>query len=180
VTPTPAFTAYATGMVVTFKADVANTAGATLNVNALGAKTLVDRTGTALETGAILAGQMVQAAYDGTNFQVLSPLQSPTQMIKAWVSFDASSGTPTIDSSFNVASITDHGTGEFTVVFTTAFADTKYAVVALAGNNDAATQEYVQPWTVGGKAAGSYRFRVWNGVALSDAAQVSLIFIGAR
>jgi hypothetical protein len=45
---------------------------------------------------------------------------------KAWVNFDGT-GTPAIRASYNVSSITDNGTGDYTVNFTTAFADVNYA-----------------------------------------------------
>lgn len=73
VTLTPAPLAYTTGMTVRFKANTLNTGTATLNVNSLGAITL-KKFGTTnnLETGDILAGQIVEVIYDGTNFQLLS------------------------------------------------------------------------------------------------------------
>lgn len=72
VTLAPAPTAYFTGMVVKFKANTLNTGACTLNVNSLGAKTLKKNYNSDLVTGDILAGQIVIAIYDGTNFQVLS------------------------------------------------------------------------------------------------------------
>jgi hypothetical protein len=47
---------------------------------------------------------------------------------KAWVNFNGT-GTVAIRASFNVTSITDNGTGDYTVNFTTAFADTNYSYV---------------------------------------------------
>jgi len=44
---------------------------------------------------------------------------------KAWVNFNGT-GTVAIRASFNVTSITDNGTGDYTVNFTNAFADTSY------------------------------------------------------
>lgn len=73
VTLAPAPTAYFTGMVVKFKANTLNTGAATLNVNSLGAKDIKKNYNTALETGDILANQLVAVIYDGTNFQMLSP-----------------------------------------------------------------------------------------------------------
>lgn len=70
VTLTPAPVAYVTGMTIRMKTDVANTGAATVNVNGLGAKSIVKNISTALETGDILAGQVVQLVYDGTNFQL--------------------------------------------------------------------------------------------------------------
>ena len=46
---------------------------------------------------------------------------------KAWVNFNGT-GTVAIRASGNVSSITDNGTGNYTVNFTTAFADANYAV----------------------------------------------------
>jgi hypothetical protein len=64
-------TGYYAGMKVKFKAANTNTGAATLNVNSLGAKAIVRPDGaTALTAGAIVAGQMVEATYDGTNFQM--------------------------------------------------------------------------------------------------------------
>lgn len=44
----------------------------------------------------------------------------------AWVNFNGT-GTVAIRSSYNVSSITDNGTGDYTVNFTTALADANYA-----------------------------------------------------
>ncbi len=74
ITLVPAPTAYTTGMVVNFTAGTLNTGAATLNVNGLGAKSLVRNFNVALVTGDILAGQAITAIYDGTNFQMQSPV----------------------------------------------------------------------------------------------------------
>jgi hypothetical protein len=50
---------------------------------------------------------------------------------RAWISFDASSGTPTIEAKGNVSSITDHGIGQFTFNFTNSFPDANYCVVGM-------------------------------------------------
>ena len=51
-------------------------------------------------------------------------------LCRAWVNFDGT-GTVAIRASFNVSSITDNGTGQYTVNFTNAFADANYAGVAM-------------------------------------------------
>ena len=48
---------------------------------------------------------------------------------RAWVNFNGT-GTVAIRASFNVSSITDNGTGDFTVNFTTVLADANYSVVS--------------------------------------------------
>ena len=58
---------------------------------------------------------------------------------KAWVNFNGT-GTVAIRASFNVSSITDNGTGDYTVNFTTALADANYVTVGTAlspSNGDA-------------------------------------------
>jgi len=76
ITVTPAPNDYDVGDTYTFKADVANTGAATLNVNGLGAKSIVKLYNNALVTGDILAGQIVRVSYDGTNFQMLSQVST--------------------------------------------------------------------------------------------------------
>lgn len=51
---------------------------------------------------------------------------------KAWVNFNGS-GTVAIRASFNVSSITDNGTGDYTVNLTNAMSDANFAVVSLGG-----------------------------------------------
>ena len=50
------------------------------------------------------------------------------QLAKAWVNFNGT-GTVAIRDDFNISSITDNGTGLYTVNFTTAMANTDYAVL---------------------------------------------------
>jgi len=52
---------------------------------------------------------------------------TPAFAVRAWVNFNGQ-GTVAIRDSGNVSSITDGGTGTFTINFTTAFADVNYAV----------------------------------------------------
>lgn len=77
ITLTPAITAYVTGAHYRFKANTANTGAATININSVGAITIVKVAGgitTALATNDILAGQWVDLVYDGTNMQMQSLL----------------------------------------------------------------------------------------------------------
>ena len=58
---------------------------------------------------------------------------APLYMCRAWVNFNGT-GTVAIRGSGNVSSITDNGTGQYSVNMTTAMPDTNYA--ALSGNGD--------------------------------------------
>jgi hypothetical protein len=56
---------------------------------------------------------------------------APIYACRAWVNFNGQ-GTPAIRASGNVSSITDNGTGRFTVNLTTAMSDANYAVIVSA------------------------------------------------
>jgi hypothetical protein len=71
---TPALTAYSAGMSVIFTPANNTTGAATININALGAKSIVRGDGTALESGDLQASTSHVLVYDGTNFVVLNPL----------------------------------------------------------------------------------------------------------
>jgi hypothetical protein len=61
---------------------------------------------------------------------------APAYAARAWVNFNGTS-TVAIRASGNVSSITDNGTGSYTVNFTTAMPDTNYAVAVTARRIDA-------------------------------------------
>lgn len=65
---------------------------------------------------------------------------------RAWVNFNGT-GTVAIRASFNVSSITDNGTGNFTVNFTNAMADANYVVqtVSQLASSQANWSDQAQP-----------------------------------
>ena len=73
ITLSPALTAYAAGLQIIFKAATANTGAASLNVNGLGAKTIVKAVSTTLSDNDILANMLCVVVYDGTNFVLMNP-----------------------------------------------------------------------------------------------------------
>lgn len=66
-----------------------------------------------------------------------SPGNPPHYACRAWVNFNGT-GTVAIRESGNVSSITDNGTGDYTVNFTTAMPDANFAAIVTAGGNAAA------------------------------------------
>ena len=68
--------------------------------------------------------QNTSAAHSST------PEQIAQGRAKAWCRFTVSGGTPSINDSFNISSITDNGTGDFDFVFATAMANGNYAAVS--------------------------------------------------
>jgi hypothetical protein len=61
----------------------------------------------------------------GVTFPDSTSMQTGQQACKAWVNFNGT-GTVAIRGSYNVSSITDNGTGDYTVNFTTDMPDTNY------------------------------------------------------
>ena len=100
---------------------------------------------------------------------------------KAWINFNGT-GTPAIRSSYNVLSITDNGSGNYTINFVNALADANYCVVA----------NYVQ--SSGGSTATGWQAKVYaqttagfsistggdgtSGGSLGDAAIVTAVVFG--
>jgi hypothetical protein len=60
---------------------------------------------------------------------------APSYLCRAWVNFNGT-GTPAIRASANVTSLTDNGTGDYTVNLTTAMPDANYAVVTGGKQDD--------------------------------------------
>ncbi len=72
LTPTTALIAYGTKMLVEFTPNATNTGASTLNISALGAKNIYSVAGAALTAGDLVSGCYYLAAYDGTQFRLLS------------------------------------------------------------------------------------------------------------
>jgi hypothetical protein len=64
-----------------------------------------------------------------TKFQDTNGVESG-RLCRAWVNFNGT-GTVAIRDSFNVASITDNGTGNYTVNFDVAMADANYSICGM-------------------------------------------------
>lgn len=105
---------YTSGLAVNFKANTANIAAATLDVNGLGAKALkktVNGATSDLSSSDILASQMVHAIYDGTNFQMLSPVApvktSVLVLQKIFAAIAGTSGTTSFPTDNTTPVVTD-------------------------------------------------------------------------
>lgn len=138
------------------------------------ARTIAAGTGLTVTDGDGVAGNPTLAANvasqaeaeAGTdNAKLMTPLRlrnalnaagsAPTYACRAWVNFNGT-GTVAIRASGNVSSITDNGTGDYTVNFATAMPDANYAVHAQA-NVSATTAGLVWSPGVHNLAAGSVR-----------------------
>jgi hypothetical protein len=77
--------------------------------------------------GAITSAKLGSNAIDTQALSLFNASGSaPVYACRAWVNFDGT-GTPAIRASGNVTSITDNGTGNYTINFTTAMPDVNYS-----------------------------------------------------
>jgi uncharacterized protein (AIM24 family) len=92
--------------------------------------TLPDASGTLATTADSITQTQLATALNASG-------SAPIYACRAWVNFNGT-GTVAIRASGNVSSITDNGTGDYTVNFTTAMTDANYAALA-SGKFDATT-----------------------------------------
>ena len=97
------------------------------------------------------------------------------RIAKAWVNFNGT-GTVAINGSYNVSSITDDGTGDYDINFSTALADTNYAVVGTVGGSNIVEFKRDQNETRTTSKAGVYCLNGSN--ALADGPHIEAIVFG--
>tara|TARA_R110002074_G_scaffold341775_1_gene512299 strand:+ start:192 stop:593 length:402 start_codon:yes stop_codon:yes gene_type:complete len=83
------------------------------------------------------------------------------RMAKAWCNLNGS-GTVSINSSYNISSITDNGTGDYTANFSTAFSNANYALTIAGGQNATTNSGGDEVVASDGFATGSVRIRTYS------------------
>jgi len=97
-----------------------------------------------------------------------STVFSNAGIAKAWVNFNGT-GTVAIRASFNVSSITDNGTGNYTVNFATAMQDVNYSIGSSVSYADAGGANRAINNIDGGiYSTFSVQFLVQNGVGSNE------------
>lgn len=157
--------AYTNGMVVRFKPGNVNTGASTVNVASLGVKSIKKADGsTDPAAGELEASKDISLIYDGTYFRIYTPatpIQAASQAeletgssttvftspgrqqyhasaCKVWILFNGT-GTVSITNSYNVTSITDHATGDYTITFTNALNTSNFATAVFASADPTVT-----------------------------------------
>lgn len=101
---------------------------------------------------------------------------------KAWLYFSVSGGSPSIDGSFNIDSITDNGTGDWTVNIATDLSAATYAVAfASRGTSSANAGILTENSATPTRTAGTLRISgvtLGASVAVADTPSNSCIFFG--
>jgi hypothetical protein len=96
---------------------------------------------TKIQSLGITDGTIVNADINASAAITLAKL-SGVNDAKAWVNFNGT-GTVAIAASFNVSSITDNGTGDYTVNFTTAMSDSNFCSLCFSGDTPAAVHSLI-------------------------------------
>ena len=96
----------------------------------------------------------------------------PAYFARAWVNFNGT-GVVAIRSSGNVTSISDNGTGDYTVNFTTAMPDANYAVAGSCGNADTSVSIFQSAYG-SAQTASACRVSTEGGFSNIDRAWVSV------
>ena len=78
VSPSPAFPGYSAGQEINVLITNANTGAVTINVSGAGVRDVRALGGTALDSGALVVGQVAKLVYDGTRFLLVNAAFAPT------------------------------------------------------------------------------------------------------
>ena len=122
-------------------------------------------------------GTVKATAFQGDG-SALTGISSGAGSVEAWVNFDGT-GTPSIRDSGNVSSISDNGTGYYTVNFTSSLANASYAVTGMAKKNDSNTDGYISMGgtSVPNPGTGACRVYTFGGSSEHDCKYVCVAFI---
>ena len=104
---------------------------------------------------------------------------SKKQLAKAWVKFDGKTGsTATVKDSYGITSVVRNSTGDYTVTFSSAFANTNYLMVASC-KGDSSIGIYASEHLTVSPTTTTIRVQTWYGYAsasLLDSPAISLAF----
>ncbi len=123
------------------------------------------KTGSSATTAMTISGSTQAVTLAGSLVMGSSTLAAPTGsapafMARAWVNFNGT-GTPAIRASGNVSSITDNGTGDYTINFTTAMPDANYAASCICTDDSAANRGINLQGTSANVTASSFRINIF-------------------
>lgn len=136
-----------------------------------------------LDNNSVTSAKIVDGTIAAADLTGAQSGSAPIFGARAWVNFNGT-GTVAIRASGNVSSITDNGTGDYTVNFTTALPDANYAIagnIESAGGNSALLQASAGMGTAPSgaqRSTSSCRILTTSSSStLTDAAAISVFFI---
>ena len=122
------------------------------------------------DTATLGSGADIKAAINASG-------TAPIYAARAWVNFDGSSGTiGTGRGSGNVSSVTDHGTGDYTINFTTDMPDANYCIAGSSGGQNSTSNGAVYQYDQStAKSKSLFRILIiTTGGAATDTPQVAI------
>ena len=102
-----------------------------------GSGTITGLSAGGLPDSSIVTADIANAAITAAKLDGAQSGSAPIYAARAWVNFNGT-GTVAIRASGNVSSITDNGTGDYTVNFTTAMPDANYSISGVIGGTSSA------------------------------------------
>jgi len=117
--------------------NIINESSDTITIGASGDTTNI--VGTLQNNGAAVTSYSNSDALSLFSASGSAPVFAP----RAWVNFNGD-GTISVRASGNVSSVTDQGTGDYTVNFSTAMSDTNFSCVGSSGLSSSGNQTYLQ------------------------------------
>ena len=139
------------------------------------------------DTGKVKIGDGSTAWSSLAYFPLLSDVSAKLtgdtkQLCKAWVNFDGTTnvgGFCTIRDSYNVTSVTDNGTGDYTINFTNAMSDANYSVQVTIGVQ-AASYDFACGYKNGGtKTTDAVQVLSLYNHAVNNASYMSVAIFGS-
>ena len=110
---------------------------------------------------------------DVVSFQNASGTENGT-LCRAWVNFNGT-GTVAIRDDFNVSSITDHGTGQYTINFSNSMPDANYAMGAVCQEDSGGGMRLLSGYST--RTASAFPCDTRNGAnSLGDFSQNTIAF----
>jgi hypothetical protein len=123
---------YSKGIIYRFYAHVDNTGPATIDINGLGAKQILSQSGAALTAGQIKTGRILEVAFNGTSFEVISN-ESHDSKFTGNTTFTNLSGNGALLTSLNGSAVTT-GTVADARLPTTMAGKSFSSTISVAGN----------------------------------------------
>ena len=136
-----------------------------ITINGTGSITGVTAGG--LPSGSVTTANIADANITAAKLDGAQSGSAPIYGCRAWVNFDGTSGSiGSGRANGNVSSVTDMGTGDYIINFTTAMQDTNFVVVGAGGNTGVGYGAYFVDYSpTHARSTGSVR--IWTGSAAS-------------
>lgn len=134
--PTKALSSYTAGLELSVLVGTTNTGASTLNVDGVGAKTILRANGSALSVGDLTSGYIVKLVYDGTNFRLIGASETAAA---ASATAAATSATEAAASASAAATSATNAANSATAAASSATDAANSATAAATSASDAAT-----------------------------------------